>query len=196
MLIEYSALAGAFDVLATAATAYEDSEIGGVLAGRGLPTDMIEFEAERANWVGLQFRASSPVALKANHQRSSIAIRSGMSSQLHDSLLTPCVWHEPGRLMGMLDGGLKPLKKDRSDERALRCSIQFGDAFIADFSITDPARRDGIARQRAVAETGTGAAAFSLAGGFFSARTSARRASIRFWRRYSLNSRLFILKSF
>jgi hypothetical protein len=36
---------------------------------------------------------------------------------------------------------------------------------------------------------------FSLAGGFFSARTSARRASSRFWRRWSLNSRLVIAQS-
>jgi hypothetical protein len=39
--------------------------------------------------------------------------------------------------MGMLEGGLKPLKKDKSDELALRCSIQFGNGFISDLSITE-----------------------------------------------------------
>ena len=137
MLIEYSALAGAFDVLATASTAYEEFDIGTVLAGRELPTEMIEFEADGVKWVGQQFEALSPVALNPNHRRSVIAIRSGMSRQLHKSLLGRRVWHEPAHLMGMLEGGLKPLKKDKSDELALRCSIQFGNGFISDLSITE-----------------------------------------------------------
>ncbi len=107
------------------------------IAGRQLPTEMIQFEAEGVNWVGQRFEALSPVALIPNHRRSMITIRSGMSSQLRDSLLGGKLWHEPADLMGMLEGGLRPEKKNKSDEHALRSTIQFGKAFISDLNITE-----------------------------------------------------------
>ena len=138
MLIEYSALAGAFDVLAAASSVYEDFDIGTVLAGRELPTDMIKFEVGDTDWIGQRFEALSPVALNPNHRRSKITIRSAMSARLRDSLLAHRVWREPEHLTtGMLERGLTPQKKETSDESALHCSIQFGDAFISDLSITD-----------------------------------------------------------
>lgn len=138
MLIEYSALAGAFDVLAAASSAYEDFDKGTVLAGRELPTDLIEFETGDVHWVGQQFDAVSPIALNPNHRRSRITIRSAMSARLHDSLLANPVWREPEHLTTrMLERGLTPHKTATSDESALHCSIQFGDAFISDLSITD-----------------------------------------------------------
>ena len=137
MLIEQSALAGAFDVLAIASATYGQHETGTVLLGRELPPDMVKFEAEDKVWIGQQFEAVSPVALHPDHGRSLIKIRSGMSSQLHHSLLEPRVWNEPERVMEMLDTGMTPLKRDGSDKLVLRSSIQFGSGFISDLTITE-----------------------------------------------------------
>lgn len=98
---------------------------------------MVKFEAENNIWIGQQFEAVSPVALHPEHGRSLIRIRSGMSGELHHSLLEPVVWNKPKRVMEMLDGNLIPSKRDRSDKLALHSSIQFGSGFISDLSITE-----------------------------------------------------------
>ena len=136
MMIEHSALAGAFDVLAAASAAYGPVDQGDV---QELPTEMIKFEADGAVWVGQRFQALAPIALMRDHRQSTIVIRSGMSPLIHDSLIVPRAWREHEDLVGAASPDLKlaPFKRTKIDEAGLRCSIQFGDAFISDLSITD-----------------------------------------------------------
>jgi hypothetical protein len=124
-------------VLAIASAAYGQHDTGTVLLGRELPPDMVKFEAEDKVWIGQQFEAVSPVALHPDHGRSLIKIRSGMSGQLHHSLLEPRVWNEPERVTEMLDTGMTPLKRAGADKLVLRSSIQFGSGFISDLTITE-----------------------------------------------------------